>query len=191
MIRPFLDARGGGDSVTVDDLSQTSVQEVHTDLGAGEDRLVVNSTDEDEQSSISGFGGNVFVLAATFVQVEHAEPTDRLRLNGRGLSTSTAAMKVTLDAGDGGGTVLGGPGDDVLLGGDDFDLVQGGKGDDVVNLGGDFDSCTWRPGDGDDRIDGGTGSDGLPDTLAIDTLGGSDSVDSSGLAPNTIGLETD
>ena len=96
------------------------------------------------------------------MSVEHAEPTDRLRLNGRGgddlLSASTAAMKLTLSAGDGGGTMFGGPGDDVLLGGDDFDLVQGGKGDDVIDLGGDLDSTTWRAGDGDDRIDGGRGA---------------------------------
>ena len=116
---------------------------------------------DDEQSSISGFGDSVFVLASAFVFIEHAEPTDRLRLNGRGgddlLSTSTDAMKITLDAGDGGGTLLGGPGDDVLLGGDDFDLVKGGPGDDIVDMGGDFDSFTWRSGDGNDRIDGGSG----------------------------------
>jgi hypothetical protein len=33
-------------------------------------------------------------------------------------------------------------------------------------------------------------SDGLLDTLAIDTLGGDDSIDSSGLQPGTIGLQT-
>jgi hypothetical protein len=120
-----LDTGDGADAV----IASEGPEEVDVDPGAGDDRVVVNSTDDDEQSSISGFGGNVFVLAATFVQIEHAEPTDRLRLNGRGgddlLSASTAAMKITLDAGDGGGTLLGGPGDDVLLGGGDFDLVQG------------------------------------------------------------------
>jgi hypothetical protein len=35
-----------------------------------------------------------------------------------------------------------------------------------------------------------THSDGLLDTLAIDTRGGKDSIDSSGLAPGTIGLES-
>ena len=148
----------GEDSLT----ARQGPEEVAVDPGAGDDRLVVNSTNDDEQSSISGFGDSVFVLADPFVSVAHAEPTDRLRLNGRGgddlLSASTAAMKITLSAGDGGGTMFGGPGDDVLLGGDDFDLVQGGRGDDVIDLGGYLDSTTWRVGDGDDRIDGGGGA---------------------------------
>ena len=152
-----FDTGDGEDSL----IAREGPEEVDVDPGAGDDRVVVNSTNDDEQSSISGFGDSVFVLAATFVFVEHAEPSDRLRLNGRDgddlLSTSTDAMKITLDAGDGGGTMLGGPGDDVLLGGDDFDLVKGGPGDDIVDLGGDFDSFSWRSGDGNDRIDGGSG----------------------------------
>jgi RTX calcium-binding nonapeptide repeat (4 copies) len=180
--RVDVDARGGADSVVVDDLTPAGVFEVHTDLGGGDDRLVVNSTDDDEQSLILGSPDAVFVLGATFVQVDHPERADRLRFNGRGgddlLSTSTDAMKITLDAGDGGGTMFGGPGDDVLLGGNDFDLVQGGKGDDVVDLGGDFDSFTWRPGDGNDRIDGGSGPrDGM-------FVFGSDADDTFDFAPN-------
>jgi hypothetical protein len=143
-------------------IARQGPEEVDVDPGAGDDRVIVNSTNDDEQSSISGFGDSVFVLADPFVAVEHAERTDRLRLNGRGgddlLSASTDAMKLTLSAGDGGGTMFGGPGDDVLLGGDDFDLVQGRKGDDVIDLGGDLDSTTWRAGDGEDRIDGGGGA---------------------------------
>jgi hypothetical protein len=180
--RVDVDARGGADSVVVDDLTPSGVFEVHTDLGAGDDRLVVNSTDDDEQSLILGSPDAVSVLGATFVHVDHPERADRLRFNGRGgddlLSTSTDAMKITLDAGDGGGTMFGGPGDDVLLGGDDFDLVQGGKGDDIVDLGGDFDSVTWRPGDGNDRIDGGSGPrDGM-------FVFGSDADETFDFAPN-------
>jgi hypothetical protein len=152
-----LDTGDGEDTVVARD----GLEQLDVDPGAGDDRVVVNSTNDDEQSSISAFGDSVFVIADPFVFIEHAEPTDRLRLNGRDgddlLSTSTDAMKITLDAGDGGGTLFGGPGDDVLLGGDDFDLVQGRQGDDIIDLGGDFDSTTWRSGDGNDRIDGGGG----------------------------------
>jgi Ca2+-binding RTX toxin-like protein len=143
-------------------IARQGPQEVDVDPGAGEDRVVVNSTNDDEQSLIMGVGDTVFALADPFVTVHGAEPTDRLRLNGRGgddlLSTSTAAMRITLSAGDGGGTLLGGPGDDVLLGGDDFDLVEGNEGDDTIDLGGDLDSTTWRAGDGEDRVDGGGGA---------------------------------
>jgi hypothetical protein len=153
-----FDSGDGEDSL----IAREGPQEVDVDPGGGDDRIVINSTNEDEQSSILGFGDSVFVIADPFVSVEHAEPTDRLRLNGRGgddlLSTSTDAMKITLSAGDGGGTMFGGPGDDVLLGGDDFDLVEGKQGDDVIDLGGDLDSVKWRVGDGDDRIDGGGGA---------------------------------
>jgi hypothetical protein len=152
-----LDTGDGEDTVA----AAEGPEQVDVDPGAGADRIVVNSTNDDEQSSILGFGDLVFVLAAPTVQIDHAEPADRVRLNGRGgrdlLSTHTDALKVTLDGGDGGSTLLGGPGDDVLLGGDDFDSVQGGPGEDIVDMGGDFDSFTWRSGDGNDRIDGGTG----------------------------------
>jgi hypothetical protein len=65
--RVDVDARGGADSVVVDDLTPAGVFEVHTDLGGGDDRLVVNSTDDDEQSLILGSPDAVFVLGATFV----------------------------------------------------------------------------------------------------------------------------
>jgi hypothetical protein len=153
-------------AVTIDDLSGTGVQEVHVDAGdGGADRVVVNTSDEQEQTLVSGFGGTVFVLGPTFVQIDRAETTDRLRVNGRGgsdlLSTSTAAMQMTLDGGADSDTVLGGPGDDVLLGGTDFDDVAGGRGDDVASMGPDFDRFTWRPGDGSDVVNGQGGRDSM------------------------------
>jgi hypothetical protein len=94
-----------------------------------------------------------------------AEPTDRLRVNGNGgrdiVSASTDAMTLTLDGGDGGGVILGGPGRDTLVGGDDFDDVKGGRGDDVAYLDGDFDRFSWAPGDGSDTVDGGASRDSL------------------------------
>jgi Ca2+-binding RTX toxin-like protein len=144
------------------------VQEVHLDLGEADgsvDRVIVNTSDEQEQTLVTGFGGAVFALGPTFVQIEGAETTDRLRVNGRVgrdlLSTSTAAMKMTLDGGDDSDTVLRGPGDDVLLGGADFDDVAGGRGDDVASMGADFDRFTWRPGDGSDVVNGQGGRDSM------------------------------
>ncbi len=163
-------ALGGDDELTVDDLSRTDMFQVDGDLGEADgalDRVVVDTMDtsEQEQTLVLAFSGIVGVLGPTFVQLTNAEPTDRLRVNGhRGddlMSTSTDAMKITLDGGADTNTLLGGPGDDVLLGGDDFDLVQGHKGDDVVRMGGFFDSFTWNPGDGNDKVDGGSGRDGM------------------------------
>ena len=161
---------GGLDSaarVSVDDLSSTDVFQVDVDLGAGDgarDRATVRGSDGDEQISIGAFGG-VSVLGPTFVQLQGAEPTDELTVEGRGgddiLSASTAGMALTLDGGDGSDVVRGGPGDDLLLGGAEFDDVTGGRGDDVARLGGDFDRFSWAPGDGSDSVDGGASRDSL------------------------------
>ena len=105
------------------------------------------------------------VLGPTFVRYEGAEATDRLTVDARDgddiLSASTAAMRLTLDGGDGGGVLIGGPGDDTLIGGDGFDDVRGGKGDDDARLGAHFDRFSWAPGDGDDDVDGGASRDSL------------------------------
>jgi hypothetical protein len=158
-------ALGGADAVRVGDLSATDVFQVDGDLGAGEDRATVDGSDGDDQISVSTFSGAVAVLAPTFVRLEGAEATDRLRVNGRGgkdiISASTAATKLTLDGGDGGGVLLGGPGDDELIGGAGFDDVKGGKGQDTASLGGNFDRFGWAPGDGSDRVDGGASRDSL------------------------------
>ncbi len=145
--------------------------QVDSDLGAADgrvDRVIVNTVDdadEQEQNSISAFSGNVAILGPTFVQLANAEPTDRLRMNGlRGsdlLSASTDAMEITLDGGDDTDTLFGSPGDDVLLGGDEFDSIQGRKGDDTVDMGAFSDSFTWNPGDGSDKVDAGSGFDGM------------------------------
>ena len=171
-----VEMTGAGDRITVDDLTASGTWEVHVKLGKGLDRATVNTSDEDEQVSVSPFSG-VSVLGPVWVTFDDAEPADRLRVNARGgddiLSASTDRMKLTLDAGDGGGTLIGGPGDDVLLGGDGFDDVRGGKGDDVASMGGDFDRFMWFAGDGDDRVDGGASSrdslffQGTPDAEAF------------------------
>ena len=159
-----VEAGAGSDRVEIDPLSST-VQEVRLDLGSEDDRLVVNTTDEQEQTLVLGSGGAVFVLGPTFMQIDGAEPADRLRVNGRGgddlISTSTNAMRMTLDGGPGTNVLLGGPGDDQLLGGPNFDDVAGGRGDDRADMGPSSDRFTWRPGDGDDVVNGQGGRDSM------------------------------
>jgi hypothetical protein len=154
-------AGAGDDTVTID----TDAWEVHTDLGAGRDRAVVNDSDEGNQTSVSLFSGRVNVLAGAWITFAGAEPTDRLRVNGNGgediLSAGTDAMALTLDGGDDTDVILGGPGRDTLIGGDDFDDIKGGRGDDTAYMGADFDRFSWAPGDGSDTVDGGPSPDSL------------------------------
>jgi Ca2+-binding RTX toxin-like protein len=156
-------AGAGNDRVTVhpaDDL-----WEVHTDLGTGFDRAVVNDSDEGNQTSVGFFSDRVSVLADAWVTFAGAEPTDRLRVNGNGgddiISAGTAAMALTFDGGADTDVLLGGPGPDTLIGGDDFDDIKGGRGDDIAYLGADFDRFSWAPGDGSDTVDGGPSRDSL------------------------------
>jgi hypothetical protein len=153
------------DRVSVQDLSQTGVQEVYVNLGDGVDRVSVDGSDDRDNILVGGFADTVYVLGPTFVQINHAERFDRLRVNGRDgrddMSASTDAMKLTLDGGDDGGTLFGGPGDDMLIGGDGFDDVTGGKGNDRVYMRGYFDRFSWKPGEGTDSVDGGGSHDSL------------------------------
>jgi Ca2+-binding RTX toxin-like protein len=163
--------------VTVDDLSQQGVGEVHV---SGADRVTVNASAGQDNIDVSAFQDTVFVLGPTFVEVDGAETTDRLRVNARdghdSISASTAAMRLTLDGGDGGGTIFGGPGDDVLIGGDGFDDVNGRHGDDVARMGADFDRFSWAPGDGSDSVEGG----GSHDSIFVT---GSNDAETFGIAP--------
>ena len=50
--------------------------------------MIVNTADEQEQNFIMGIGASVAVLGPTFVQIEQAERTDQVRMNGRAATTS-------------------------------------------------------------------------------------------------------
>jgi hypothetical protein len=170
--RADLPAGGGRYDLDVRDMTGTELQEVHTDLGDGQgDGLSVDGSGEREQLAASGFAQTLFVIAAfAFVQIENPEQRDELIMDGAGnedpVSTSSAAMKMTLRGGVASDVLFGGPGDDVLDGGEDFDDVEGRGGDDTAALGADFDRFTWNPGDGNDVVDGGPSHDSIPSTAA-------------------------
>jgi Ca2+-binding RTX toxin-like protein len=155
--RVEFNALGGADTVTVDNLSGTDVDDVHLELqgapGAGDgaaDRVVVNATPGDDVVSVTGSAGSVSVLGlAARVDIAHAEPaSDALAVNllagddvldASGLAADTLAL--TGDGGDGDDVLLGGfgadtflgqAGDDVLLGGPGQDVLDGGPGNNVV-----------------------------------------------------------
>ena len=148
-------ALGGADTITVNDLSGTDVNNVRIDLsaagGGGDgqvDTIVINATNGDDAITVSNNNGVVTVSGlAAQVTISGFEATDRIVINGvagddvidaSGLGT---AMLFTADGGngndvligsDGPDTLLGGAGDDVLLGGLGLDVLDGGPGDNVL-----------------------------------------------------------
>ena len=134
-----LNALGGADTITVNDLSGTDAVDVRLDLravrgavDAQPDTVIVNGTNGDDVIFAfgTGAGTQVLRLSAT-ISITGAEPTnDRLVINARagndvveatGLAISAIAL-----------TANGGDGDDVLIGGKGNDVLDGGIGDDVL-----------------------------------------------------------
>ena len=146
-----VNALGGADTVTVNDLTQTDVSRVDANLAAtggdgdaASDRVIVNGTDHNDHILVAGNAGSatVFGLAAT-VAVSGAEvPADTLAisaLDGNDVVSAALlaadAIKFTADGGAGNDALVGGAGDDELHGGDGNDLLIGGPGNDVLDGG--------------------------------------------------------
>lgn len=148
-------ALGGADTITINDMSGTDLQEVSIDLGVvggggdgAADTIVINATNGDDVIQI--FGDNTGVTIVGLGQTIHLvgfDLNDRIVINGLGgndvieASGLNALIKLTANGGDGddvliGGngndTLLGGAGDDVLLGGPGVDVLDGGLGENVV-----------------------------------------------------------
>jgi Ca2+-binding RTX toxin-like protein len=151
-------ARGGADTIVVNDLSGTDVTEINLNLesfpgsGAGDaqpDNVIVQGTNGNDVILAIGdaSGTSVFGLAAV-VNITGAESAnDRLTVNAlagddvvEASGLAAAAIQLTADGGigsdvliggDGNDVLLGGAGDDVLLGGLGLDILDGGDGDDI------------------------------------------------------------
>jgi Ca2+-binding RTX toxin-like protein len=170
-----LNALGGADQITVNDLTGTGVGAVNLNLGingntgdGSPDTVIVNSTNGDDNITVSGLGttANVTGLAAS-VSITNAEgANDRLVVNALGgddgVNASTlpaGVIQLTIDGGAGNDTILGSQGADTLLGGDGNDFIQGNQGNDVVFMGAGDDTFQWNPGDGSDTVEGQDGND--------------------------------
>jgi Ca2+-binding RTX toxin-like protein len=149
-----VNARGSADTVTVNDLTGTGVNQVAIDLGAqpgspggdgAVDTIVLNATNGNDAITIVNNNGVVTVSGLPeAVTISNFEANDRIVINGLGGDDAIVASGL--------GTAMqfaanGGDGDDVLIGSAGNDTLNGGNGDDVL-IG----------GPGQDTLDGGPGN---------------------------------
>jgi Ca2+-binding RTX toxin-like protein len=188
-----INALGGADAITLNDLSATSVEQVNIDLGAiagaigGDsqiDTVTVNATNAADAVQLFGNGTSYVVSGlASFVTVANSEGAlDNLQVNLLDGSDNFDASalpvgvtRLTVDGGSGDDQLTGSQGDDLLLGGDGNDLVFGGRGDDVALLGDGNDTFVWNPGDGSDTFEGQAGFD----TMVFNGSDASENIDIS------------
>ncbi|PSJ40944.1 calcium-binding protein [Allosphingosinicella deserti] len=146
-----VNAIGGADTITINDLSGTDVSEVNVNLaapgGTGDgaaDTVVINGTGGDDVVLVFGNSGEVTVLGlATELHITGFEAgLDRLVFNGLGgddivdaSGLASNGILLTLDGGTGDDILIGGDGNDVLLGGLGEDVLIGGPGLDILDGG--------------------------------------------------------
>jgi Ca2+-binding RTX toxin-like protein len=174
-----LNALGGADTTTINDLTGTDLTRINLDLsspagsGTGDgqaDSVIVNGTDSADAVSVSGTGTSYTVAGLqAVVAVNGSEGSnDSLVVNTLGGSDSIDATglaasvtRLTIDGGEGNDNILGSAGDDLLIGGDGNDFIDGGRGSDVALMGAGDDTFRWDPGDGSDTVEGQSGNDTL------------------------------
>jgi Ca2+-binding RTX toxin-like protein len=174
-----LNALGGTDTVTVNDVTGTDVLEVNVNLSgtlggtAGDDAadlVTVNATNGNDVVAVFGAGTSASVVGlAAQVNVTGAEgANDSLVINTLGGNDSISAttvpagvVKLTIDGGAGDDTILGSQGADAMLGGEGNDFLLGDNGNDLAQMGAGDDVFQWDPGDGNDSVEGQDGTDRL------------------------------
>jgi Ca2+-binding RTX toxin-like protein len=170
---------GGDDTVTLDDLTGTAVQDLRADLAAvrggsapdaGADQVIINGGPKSDTANVLGGGaGSTFVLGLpAAVTIQRGDPArDRLtvdtldgddRIDASSLDT---APKLIAGGGAGNDTLFGSNAPDELEAGDGADFVDAGRGADAARLGGGKDVFQWEPGDGADTVDGQDGVDAV------------------------------
>ena len=154
-----LNALGGADQVTVNDLSGTDLTAVDPDLAAtiggtagdgAQDHVIVNATNGADVIAANGSAGSASVSGlSAVVRIAHAEAAqDTLAVNAlagddvvEASGLAADAIRLQASGGDGADVLIGGSGpdtlrgeagDDVLLGGPGLDVLDGGPGSNVV-----------------------------------------------------------
>jgi Ca2+-binding RTX toxin-like protein len=146
-----VEAVGGADTVTVNDLTGTGVATVIAAVGtpanaedSAPDTVFVNGTAGDDVATVAGAGAEVDVLGlpTRIAMLGGFAPNDHLIVGALAgddvldaFGLTAGAPRLTLDGGDGDDILIGGDGDDTLLGGAGDDVLIGGPGDDVLDGG--------------------------------------------------------
>ena len=142
-----VNAQGGADTITVNDLSETDVNKVNIDLGGADGAAATrsSSTRPTATTSITITNNNGVVTVsglATEVTISNFEANnDRIVINGLGgddvitASGLGTAMLFTANGGDGDDVLIGSAGNDILTGGAGDDVLIGGGGQDILDGG--------------------------------------------------------
>jgi predicted lipoprotein with Yx(FWY)xxD motif/Ca2+-binding RTX toxin-like protein len=173
--RVDLNALGGADLVTVNDLSGTDVGTLSVDLagalggttGDGSvDSVVMNGTAGDDAFTVAGDSDEVKAGGLPATAIFHPETSDTLKVDGLGgddqidaSRLAAATIALTLNGGAGDDTIAGGQGVETSVGGDGNDSLDGNKGNDLALMGAGDDTFVWDPGDGSDVVEGQDGAD--------------------------------
>jgi Ca2+-binding RTX toxin-like protein len=149
---------GGTDTVTVEDLTGTNVQNVNLDLGlingapdGQPDTIVINGTAGNDVITVANNNGVVTISGLSEeVTIKNFDANDKIVINGLGgddviTASGLSGIQLVANGGDGNDvivgslgndTLTGGNGDDVLIGGGGQDVLDGGPGDNVLLQGG-------------------------------------------------------
>ena len=143
-----VDALGGADTITVNDLTGTNANQVNVDLagtnGAPDgaaDTIVINGTQGSDAITINNNNGVVTVTGlAETVTISNFDANDSIVINGLGgddviTATGLTGMQFIANGGDGNDAIIGSAGDDVLHGDAGDDILIGGPGVDVLDQG--------------------------------------------------------
>jgi Ca2+-binding RTX toxin-like protein len=148
-----VNALGGADTVTVNDVSGTDLTNVDVNLagvlggtgGDGQpDDVIVNATNGDDVVVVAGDASGVSVIGlAAQVNITDSEAAnDTLTVNALdgddavdASALAAGAIRLTADGGAGNDVLIGSAGDDMLGGGDGDDVLIGGLGQDALDGG--------------------------------------------------------
>jgi len=138
--------------------------------------LSVTGDNADDAITVNRDAAGQILINGGAIPVQEAQPTltntteidvfggngnDTISLDNVAPPTGQALPTAHLLGGNGNDTLVGGGGDDILDGGNGDDTVIGGKGTDTAFLGNGNDTFIWNPGDGNDIVEGGAGFDTL------------------------------
>jgi len=149
-------ALGGTDNIVIHDLSQTDVKEIAIDLGGNvgggdgaADTVSVDGSNAANTIKVTQSVDNVITVSGLpeKLTLSNAEAMDALVINGLGgddrIDASGLALGMSLK-------ILGGSGNDTIIGNAGANILNGDDGNDTV---------IWNPGGGSDTVNGGADTD--------------------------------